>query len=106
MAYRLGFGATRRASRQFVNHGHFTVNGVKVDIPSYQVKPGDVVKVHEANRSQQLGMRLLDSTQARVVPDWLTMDRDKLTGTVNRIPEQEEINPLVDVQLVVELYSR
>lgn len=106
VAYRLGLGATRRASRQFVNHGHVTVNGTRVDIPSYEVKPGDVIKVGDSNRSQQLAMRLLDSTQARVVPEWLAMDRDGLQGSMSCLPEKDEIDPLVNVQLVVELYSR
>lgn len=106
VCYRLGIGNTRRASRQFVNHGHVTVNDVRVDVPSYQCKPGDVVKVRESNRSQQLAIRMVDMTQARPVLDWLTMDRDKLVGQVVRLPEVEEIDPMVNVQLVVELYSR
>ena len=106
VCYRIGLGSTRRASRQFVNHGHVEVNGKRVDIPSFQCSPGDVITVREANRSQQLAMRLLDSTQARPVPDWLTVDRDKLTGSMTRAPEREEIDPLVNEQLVVELYSR
>ncbi|MCB1086922.1 MAG: 30S ribosomal protein S4, partial [Verrucomicrobiae bacterium] len=106
VCYRLGLGNTRRASRQFVNHGHITVNGRRVDVPSYQCKPGDVIKVSESNRSQQLAMRLVDLTQARPVLDWLMMDRDKLVGSVVRVPEREEIDPQVNVQQVVELYSR
>lgn len=106
VCYRLGLGNTRRASRQFVNHGHILVNDVRVDIPSYQCKPGDVIKVRESNRSQQLAIRMVDLTQARPVLDWLTMDRDKLVGSVVREPEREEIDPMVNEQLVVELYSR
>ena len=106
VCYRLGVGNTRRASRQFVNHGHILVNDHRVDIPSYQCKPGDVIKVRDANRSRQLAMRMLDMTQARPILDWLTMDRDKLVGSVTRIPERDEIDPMVNEQLVVELYSR
>jgi len=106
VCYRLGIGNTRRASRQFVNHGHVLVNGRRVDVPSYQCRPGDIVKVADNNRSQQLAIRMVDMTQARPVMDWLTMDRDKLVGTVVRIPEREEIDPLVNIQQVVELYSR
>lgn len=106
VAYRLGLGGTRRASRQFVNHGHIHVNGRRVDIPSYQCKAGDVITISDTTRSTQLAMRLLDSTQARPVLDWLTLDRDNLTGTVTRKPERQEIDPLVNEQLVVELYSR
>ena len=106
ICYRLGLGQTRRASRQFVGHGHVLVNDRKVDIPSYEVQPGDVVKVCESNRSQQLAMRLVDSTQARPACDWMEMDRDKLVGVVNRPPERDEIDPLVNERLVIELYSR
>lgn len=106
VVYRLGIGNTRRAARQFVNHGHIKVNGRQVDIPSFCCKPGDVISVKDASSSQQLAMRMLDSSQGRPVMDWLTLDRDKLTGTVNRIPEEGEINTMSNVQLVVELYAR
>lgn len=106
VCYRLGLGNTRRGARQFVNHGHVTVNGKRVDIPSYSVKPGDVIKVSESTRSQQLAMRAVDLSSARPVMDWLTFDKDNLTGTVDRLPEAEEIDTQVNVQLVVELYSR
>jgi hypothetical protein len=74
------------------------VNGHRVDIPSYCVKPGDVISVAEAGRSQQLGTRAADQTQIRPVMDWLSFDREKLTGTVNRLPEAEEIDTMVNVQ--------
>jgi small subunit ribosomal protein S4 len=106
VAYRLGFGNTRRASRQFVNHGHLKVNGRRVDVPSYQVRPGDVIEVCDTQRSKQLAMRLLDLTQAVPVPDWMEVDREKQTGKFVRIPEREEFDPMVNEQLVVELYSR
>lgn len=106
VAFRMGLGNTRRASRQFVNHGHVKVNGRRVDVPSYQVKPGDVVEVCDNQRSKQLAMRLLDLTQATPLPDWLEMDREKLAGKFVRIPEREELDPMVSEQLVVELYSR
>lgn len=106
ICYRFGLGSTRRASRQFVNHGHILVNGQKVDIPSYQCAAGDVITIGENNRSQQLAMRLLDATQARPESEWLTVDKDNLTFNVNRAPERDEIDPMVNEQLVVELYSR
>lgn len=106
LVYRFGLGLTRRASRQFVNHGHILVNGAKVDIPSYQCKPGDVISVRDNNRSKQLAMRLLDATQARPEPEWLTIDKDNLSVAVDRAPERDEIDPMVNEQLVVELYSR
>ena len=106
VVYRLGMANTRRGARQFVNHGHILVNGKRVDIPSYACKPGDVISVRDSGRSQQLAVRMLDSTQATPLMDWLTLDKDKLAGTLNRYPEADEINTLTNVQLVVELYSR
>ena len=106
VVFRLGFGNSRQAARQMVNHGHIFVNGTRVDIPSYQVRPGDVVKVAERASSQQLGMRSLDLTQSIPIKDWLTIERDKLEGTVARLPEPDDIDSIVDVQRVVELYSR
>jgi len=106
VCFRLGFGNSRQASRQFVNHGHILVNGKKVDIPSYQVKPGDTIKVSAKASSQQLGLRFMDLTQAIPLKDWLTLDRDNMEGKVARIPELEDIDSIVNVQLIVELYSR
>ena len=106
VCYRLGLGNTRRASRQLVGHGHVLVNGKRVDIPSFCVKPGDVISVGAGNRSQQLGMRAVDMTSARPVMDWFTFDSEKLSGTMDRIPEADEVDTMVNVQLVVELYSR
>lgn len=106
VCYRLGFGNTRQAARQLVNHGHVTVNGKKLDIPSYQVNPGDVVKIRDRASSQQLGLRMLDLTQSIPLQDWLTLDREKMEGTVARLPEKEDIDAPVNLQLIVELYSR
>ncbi len=106
VVYRMGFANSRFASRQMVGHGHVTVNGHRVNISSAIIKAGDVVAVKSSPRSQQLANRFLDLTQGVVIPDWVTVDRDKLTGTVNRAPEREEIEVFVNEQLVVELYSR
>jgi len=106
VVYRMGYTNSRFASRQIVGHGHVTVNGKRVNISSYQVKPGDVVAIKDTVRSQQLANRFADLTQGVVIPDWVTVDRDKHTGTVNRAPEREEIDVFVNEQLVVELYSR
>jgi small subunit ribosomal protein S4 len=102
----MGFANTRFASRQLVSHRHITVNGHIVNIASYQCKPGDVVAIKGSPRSQQLAARFLDMTQGAVVPDWMSVDRDSQKGTVNRVPVREEINPIANEQLVVELYSR
>lgn len=106
VCFRLGLGNSRQASRQFVNHGHILVNGKKVDVPSYQCKPGDTIKVSAKASSQQLGLRFMDLTQAIPLKDWLTIDRDNMEGKVARIPELEDIDSIVNVQLIVELYSR
>jgi len=106
VCFRMGFGNTRRAARQFVGHGHVTVNGRRVNIASYQCKPGDVIKVRENQHSTGLAMRLLDLTQATPIPDWINVDREHLNGVVVRLPERDEVDPMVNEQLVVELYSR
>ena len=106
VCYRLGFGNSRQAARQLVNHGHVLVNGQRVDIPSYQLKPGDEVKVGSRASSQQLAMRMLDLTQSRPVKDWVTVDRSSLQGKVVRLPEPDDFDSQVNVQLIVELYSR
>jgi small subunit ribosomal protein S4 len=106
VVYRMGFANTRFASRQMVGHGHVTVNGKRVNIASFICKAGDVVAIKSTPRSQQLANRFTDLTQGARIPDWTTVDRDKLSGTVNRAPEREEIDVFVNEQLVVELYSR
>jgi small subunit ribosomal protein S4 len=106
VCYRLGFGNSRQAARQLVNHGHVLVNGHVVDIASYQCKAGDVIKLGAKPSSQQLGLRMLDLTQAVPLVDWLTLDRSNLTGTISRVPERSDVDPMVNEQLIVELYSR
>jgi small subunit ribosomal protein S4 len=106
VCYRLGFANTRTAARQFVGHGHVMVNGRRVDIPSCQCRPGDVIKIVDKPSSQQLALRMMDVTQAVPLVDWLTLDREKLQGTVARVPAREDIAPIVNEQLIVELYSR
>ncbi|RFC45343.1 MAG: small subunit ribosomal protein S4 [Verrucomicrobia bacterium] len=106
VCYRMGLGNTRRASRQFVSHGHVTVNGRRVNVASYQCKPGDVIKVSENRRSIGLADKMLDLTQAAPIPEWINMDRTHRNGVVVRLPERDEVNPMVNEQLVVELYSR
>ncbi len=106
VVYRLGFANTRFASRQLVSHRHITVNGKVVNIASFQCKQGDVISVKASPRSQQLVGRFLEMTLGTPAVDWMTVDRDKMSGTVNRVPVREEINPIANEQLVVELYSR
>ena len=106
VVYRLGFANTRSAARQLVSHGHVLVNGRRVNVASYNVKAGDEITIKDKPKSRQLVLRNLDLTQIAPVPDWLTVDRDGLSGKVARIPLREEMQPIVNEQLVVELYSR
>ena len=106
VVYRMGFANTRFASRQLVSHRHITVNGRVVNIASFQVKPGDKIGVKESPRSTQLVGRFLEMSLGNPSPDWMTVDRDTMTATINRAPIRDEINPIANEQLVVELYSR
>ncbi|MEY3479860.1 MAG: ribosomal protein [Verrucomicrobiota bacterium] len=106
VVYRLGFARTRTAARQMVAHGHVKVNGRKNDIASANLKPGDSVTIKDSPKPRALAARQMEATQIRTVPDWLVVDRDNFSGTVSRIPTRDEIAPVVNEQLVVELYSR
>lgn len=106
IVYRLGFANTRRGARQLVSHGHVAVNNRKVNVSSYNVKPGDTVTVRDNPKSRQLASRFLELTQIHPVPVWLTLNRDTFSGQVARVPSREEIAPIVNEQLIVELYSR
>ncbi|MFZ4774169.1 MAG: 30S ribosomal protein S4 [Terrimicrobiaceae bacterium] len=103
---KLGFSKTLRGARQMVAHGHITVNGRKTDVASMNLKPGDVVAVKPSEKSKRLGVRGVELTQIATTPEWLLADKDNLSGSVVRIPSRDEIKPIVNEQLVVELYSR
>jgi small subunit ribosomal protein S4 len=104
VVYRLGFAASRAQARQVVRHGHFLVNGRRVNIPSYQVKPGDVVQMRDASPAEQVVRDATDLT-ASVAP-WLEADHEGLTGRVLKLPERAEIDTPVQEQLIIELYSK
>ena len=106
VVFRLGFARTRREARQTVTHGHFTVNGVRVDIPSYQVKPGDVVAVGEKYRDLLPIKEALIQSERFEVPGWLEVDIEKLSGNVLSLPTREQISTDIQEQLIVELYSK
>ena len=106
VVYRMGFAKTRSGARQMVSHGHVTVNGRKCDVSSATLKVGDTVAVRAKDGSKRLAQRGLEQTQIVEAPDWLLVDKEALSGKVVRIPTREEINPVVNEQLVVELYSR
>ena len=104
--YRLGLANTRNAARQLVSHGHVQVNARNVNVASFNVKAGDEIAIKDKPKSRQLALRNLELTQIVPVPDWLTVDRDALKGKVAHIPSREEMQPIVNEQLIVELYSR
>lgn len=104
VAYRLGFANSRPEARQLVRHGHFTVNGKKVNIPSYQVKVGDRIVVKDKSRQSDKFKALADV--ATNVPKWLTVDKDKMEGEVIALPQREDVDIPVNETLIVELYSK
>ena len=107
VVFRLGLAATRREARQLVNHGHFTVNGKKVNIPSYLVKVGDVIEVKEKSRSTTRFKSIADGeTAAMAAPKWLQKDESLLGGKVIAAPQREDIDFPVEEHLIVELYSK
>ena len=106
VVYHLGLASTRAAARQMVAHGHVKVNGRKVNIPSFQLKVNDSIEVKESNVSRQLGTKNLELSTNRPVPQWLSLNKEGLKGTVTRIPSREEIQPIANEMAVVEFYSR
>ncbi len=106
VVFRLGFARTRKEARQSVRHGHFTVNGKRVDIPSYLVKPGDVVAVGEKFRDLLPIKEALISSERFEVPGWLEVNIEKLSGNVISLPSRDQISGEINEQLIVELYSR
>lgn len=106
VVFRLGFANSRDAARQLVSHGHVTVNGRKVDVSSCNVKAGDIIAVKDKPGSRRLAAKYLELTQIAPVPDWLTLNKEQFSGQVARIPTRDEIQPIVNEQLIVELYSR
>jgi len=106
VVFHLGFGTTRAAARQMVAHGHITVNGRKVSIPSYALKVNDVIVAKNNTVSRQMATKALELSTSRAVPDWLSLSKDEFKGVVMRIPTRDEINPIANEQAVVEFYSR
>lgn len=102
--FRMGFASSRKEARQLVTHGHFTVNGRKVDIPSFEVKAGDVIKVKEKSTSSPKFKEIKEMTIS--VPSWITVDVDKLEGKVVALPKREDIDTPIEEHLIVELYSK
>lgn len=106
VVFRMGFANTRREARQLVNHGHFTVNGKRVNIPSYQVKPGDVVAVSEKSRSTTKFKSLLEENGKKACPKWIEKANDSFEGKIVAMPARDDIDYDVAEHLIVELYSK
>jgi small subunit ribosomal protein S4 len=106
VAYRLGLATSRPQARQLVRHGHLTVNGRKVNIPSFSVKPGDVVAVRASSHKSPAVLHALEEVKGRGVPEWLSFDPNAFSAKISSIPTREQINLPVQDQLIVELYSK
>ena len=106
VVFRLGYANTRREARQLVGHGHFTVNGQKVDIPSYLVKVGDVIAIREKSRTSEKFKAVMEANSKWLVPKWLKKDAENFNGTVEAMPARDDIDYDVQETLVVELYSK
>lgn len=106
VVYRMGFASTCMQARQFVNHGHFMVNGKKVDIPSFLMKAGDIIEVRPKSRSMSMLVEALDRSEATSPYNWLTVDKENMRGSFDSIPVASEIPVSVDLRLIVEFYSK
>ena len=106
VVYRLGLAMSRPEARQLVTHGHFTVNGKKVNIPSYQVKPGDVIALKEKSRGSEKFKAVIEANGSRVTPQWLDVNRDTIETKVLRLATREDVDLLVEEHYIVELYSK
>ena len=106
VVYRLGFAVSRRQARQLVRHGHLTVNGRRVDLPSYRVRPGDEIAVAEKSRNLELIRQNLEAMKGRKVGPWLSLDVEGMKGKFLRLPDREDLALPVNEQLVIEFYSR
>ncbi|TES87212.1 MAG: 30S ribosomal protein S4 [Candidatus Aminicenantes bacterium] len=106
VVYRLSFSFSRAQGRQLVNHGHFLVNGRVVDIASYLMKEGDVIEFSKKSKKSPLVKQILESSREKVIPEWLEIDKEAMKGTIKRFPLKEELNQEIDLNLIVEYYSR
>ena len=106
VTYRVGFADSRAQARQRVLHGHFTVNGKKVNIPSYRVKAGEVVAWKPNSKDKQFAQDVIRTVGQRPVPEWISLDKGEMTAKVNRVPEASDIDSRLETRMVVEFYSR
>ena len=106
VVYRMGFGMSRPEARQLVMHGHFEVNGKKVDIPSYLVSVGDVITIREKSRSSEKIKAILEATSGKIIPKWLDVNHDAAEGKVIAAPQRDDVDLELEEHLIVELYSK
>jgi len=106
VVYRMGFATTRAFARQLVNHGHILVDGKRVNIPSYRVKPGQKIEIREKSKNNPQILRSIELTNQTGIVEWVDVDKDKLFGIFTRIPERDEIKIPVEERFIVELYSK
>lgn len=106
IVYRMGFASSRRQARQLVRHNHFLVNNKKVNIPSYQVKPGDVIEVREGSRKVKNILDAMETVIRRGIPSWISLEKEKFRGILTAVPNREDLTMPIQEQLIVELYSK
>ncbi|NLK70218.1 MAG: 30S ribosomal protein S4 [Clostridiales bacterium] len=106
VVFRMGLATTRREARQLVTHGHFNVNGNRVDIPSYRIKVGDVVSLREKSKNSSKFKEIVETTKGRVIPLWLEMNKEDLSAKISRMPIKEDLDYEIAEHLIVELYSK
>jgi len=106
VVYRLGFADSRPQARQVVCHGHITVNGRKTDIPSFIVKAGDIIRWRDASVKTEYYKRIAEEVEGRLIPNWLSLDKEGMTGTVSSLPSRDDVEPRFNEKAVVEFYSR
>jgi small subunit ribosomal protein S4 len=106
IVYRMGFASSRKQARQLVRHNHFLVNNKKVDIPSYQVRVGDVVQVKEGSQKVQIIVEAKETVVRRGIPDWIEVAKDDFNGTLNAVPNREDLTMPIQEQLIIEFYSK
>jgi len=106
VVFQLGFSNTRAGARHMVSHGHVTVNGRKVNVPSYACKVNDVIEIKNTSVSRQMATKGLEASTSRAIPDWVSLNKDAFKGTILRVPSRDDIQPIANEQAVVEFYSR
>ena len=106
IVYKMGFASSRRQARQLVRHNHFLVNNKKVNIPSYQVKPGDIIEVRESSRKVKNILDAMDTVIRRGIPSWISLEKEKFRGILTAVPNREGLTMPIQEQLIVELYSK